>query len=45
MNGAYRIKDYEGNIVKVPVNGEYLKKYYSREGYVPYVLIEPGGSN
>lgn len=45
MNGAYRLKDYEGNVVKVPVNGEYLKKYHSREGYVPYVLIEPGGSN
>ena len=24
----------EGNIIKTPVNGELLKKYYSRESYI-----------
>ena len=45
MNGAYRLKDYKENIVKVLVNREYLKKYYSREGYMLYIHIEPEGSN
>jgi hypothetical protein len=44
LNGAYKIKDEKGIIVKVPVNGELLKHYYSRESYIPYILIEPGGS-
>ena len=30
--------------MRVPINGELLKHYYSREGYVPFIVIEPGGS-
>src|SRR6266498_2857741 len=44
LNGAYKLKDDEGNIMRVPINGELLKHYYSREGYVPFIVIEPGGS-
>ncbi len=45
LNGAYKLKDDEGNILRMPINGELLKHYYSREGYVPFIVIEPGGSN
>jgi hypothetical protein len=39
LNGSYKIKELDGKILKVPVNGELLKKYYSRENFEPYVVI------
>jgi hypothetical protein len=39
VNGAYKIKELDGRILKTPVNGELLKEYHSREGFVPYVVI------
>src|SRR6266511_1044949 len=39
LNGSYSLKDKEGRILKTPVNGELLKKYYSRENYQSFVVI------
>ena len=39
LNGAYKIKELDGKILRTPVNGELLKKFYSRENYEPYVVI------
>ena len=39
LNGAYKIKELNGKILKTPVNGEWLKTYYSREGFEPLVVI------
>src|SRR3984957_484612 len=39
LNGAYKIKELDGKILKTPVNGELLKRFYSRENYEPYVVI------
>ncbi len=39
LNGSYKLKDYKGNIFKIPVNGEILKRYHSRQNYVPYITI------
>ena len=30
LNGSYKIKEIDGRILITPVNGELLKKYYSR---------------
>jgi hypothetical protein len=38
--GSYRLKDMEGKIIKVPVNGELLKGYYDRENFEVRVVIE-----
>ena len=29
----------DGKILKTPVNGELLKKYYSRENFEPFVVV------
>ena len=39
LNGSYSLKDKEGRILKTPVNGELLKKYYSRKNYQSFVVI------
>jgi len=39
LNGSYKIKEIDGRILKTPVNGEWLKKYNTREGYEPMVVV------
>jgi transposase InsO family protein len=39
LKGSYEIKDLNGKIMKTPVNGELLKEYFDREGFIPYVVI------
>jgi hypothetical protein len=39
MNGSYKIKELCGKVLITPVNGELLKKYYSRESFESYVVI------
>ena len=39
LNGAYKIKEMNGRILKTPVNGELLKQYYSRENFEPIIVI------
>lgn len=39
LNGSYKLKEVNGRVLKVPVNGELLKKYYSREEFIPYITI------
>ena len=39
LNGSYKLKEINGKILKPPVNGELLKKYNSREEFVPYVVV------
>jgi uncharacterized protein YihD (DUF1040 family) len=34
LKGSYKIKEIDGRILKVPVNGELLKKYYDREEFL-----------
>ena len=38
-NGSYKIKEIDGRILTNQVNGEWLKKYYSRENFNPMVAI------
>ncbi len=39
LNGSYKLKEIDGRVLKVPVNGELLKYYYSREGFIPYIVV------
>jgi hypothetical protein len=39
LNGSYKLKETNGQILKTPVNGELLKRYHSREQFIPYVVI------
>ena len=39
LNGSYKIKEIDGRIMKTPVNGKYLKEYFSREGFEPKVFV------
>ena len=39
LNGSYKIKEINWRILKTPVNGELLKKYNSREEFIPYVVV------
>ena len=41
LKGLYQLKDMNGKIIRVPVNGEMLKRYYSRENFELYVIIRP----
>ena len=34
-----KLKEIDGWVLKVPVNGELLKYYYSKEGFIPYVVV------
>jgi hypothetical protein len=39
LNGSYKLKEIDGRILKVPVNGKWLKKYNSRENWEPMLVI------
>ena len=39
LNGSYKIKEINGRVLKTPVNGELLKRYNSREKFIPYVVV------
>ena len=39
LNGSYKLKEINGKVLKTPVNGELLKKYNSREEFIPYVVV------
>jgi hypothetical protein len=39
LNGSYKIKELSGKILKTPVNGELLKKYYDREDFELMVIV------
>jgi len=39
MNGLYKIKTEQGNILKIPINGELLQRYNDRKNFIPYVII------
>ena len=39
LNGSYKIKEINGKVLKTPVNGELLKRYNSREEFVPYIVV------
>jgi hypothetical protein len=39
FNGAYKLKDMQGRILKTPTNGELLKEYFSRENYEPMIIV------
>ena len=45
MNGSYKLKEIDGRVLKIPVNGELLKYYYSREGFIPYIVVWTGVQN
>jgi len=38
-NDAYKLKEMNGKILKVSVNGELLKRYYSRENFDVFVVV------
>src|SRR6516162_5555776 len=39
LKGSYQIKELNGKVLKVPVNGELLKRYHCREGFEPFVVV------
>jgi len=39
LNGSYKLKDFKGNILKTLINREILKRYHSRQNYIPYITI------
>jgi hypothetical protein len=39
LNGSYKIKEIDGRILKVPVNGKWLKKYNGRESWEPMLVV------
>jgi len=39
LKGSYKLKTKEGNVLRTPVNGELLKKYHSRQNFIPYLVI------
>ena len=39
LNGSYKIKETNGKVLKTPVNGELLKRYNSREEFIPYIVV------
>ena len=39
LNESYKLKNLKGNILKTPINGKLLKKYYSRQNYISYITI------
>ncbi|GET57230.1 uncharacterized protein K02A2.6-like [Rhizophagus irregularis DAOM 181602=DAOM 197198] len=39
-NGAYKLKELDGRILKTPQNGEWLKKFYDRGGFTPKIVIK-----
>ncbi|GBC40582.2 uncharacterized protein K02A2.6-like [Rhizophagus irregularis DAOM 181602=DAOM 197198] len=39
-NGAYKLKELDGRILKTPQNGEWLKKFYDRGRFTPKIVIK-----
>ena len=39
LKGSYKLKEINGRILKTPVNGELLKKYYSRKNFEPIIVV------
>ena len=39
LNGSYKLKELNGKVLKVPVAGKLLKRYFSRENFEPIVVI------
>ncbi|GET58599.1 DDE-type integrase/transposase/recombinase [Rhizophagus irregularis DAOM 181602=DAOM 197198] len=39
-NGAYKLKELDGRILKTPQNGEWLKKFYDRREFTPKIVIK-----
>ncbi|GBC22632.2 uncharacterized protein K02A2.6-like [Rhizophagus irregularis DAOM 181602=DAOM 197198] len=39
-NGAYKLKELDGRILKTPQNGEWLKKFYNRGRFTPKIVIK-----
>ncbi len=39
LKGSYKLKDLEGRILRTPVNGELLKRYFDRTNFEPIVVI------
>src|SRR6266498_2966820 len=39
LNGSYKLKDFKGNIMKILINGKILKRYHSRQNYIPYIIV------
>ena len=40
LNGSYRLKELNGQILKIPQNGKWLKKYQDRLRFEPRILIK-----
>ena len=38
-NGVYKLKELNGKILKTPQNGKWIKKFHSREGFDPRIVI------
>ncbi|PKY53725.1 hypothetical protein RhiirA4_472090 [Rhizophagus irregularis] len=39
-NEAYKLKELNGKVLKTPQNGEWLKKFYSRNKFEPKIVIK-----
>lgn len=39
-NGAYKIRELSGKVIKTPVNGKYLKVYKDRRSWTPQIIIQ-----
>ncbi len=39
LNRSYKFKDFRGNIIKTPINGKILKRYFDRQNYILYITI------
>ena len=40
LNGSYRLKELNGQIMKTPQNGKWLKRYQDRLKFEPRILIK-----
>lgn len=38
-NGAYKLREIAGRVIKTPVNGRYLKIYKDRKNWIPQIFI------
>ena len=39
INGSYKIKTEQGNILKTPINRELLQKYNDKRNFISYIII------
>jgi hypothetical protein len=40
MNGSYKLRTIEGNVLRTPMNGNLLKMYQDRQSWEPQLIIE-----